>query len=499
MMMSIAEAETLIARNPATGAEIARIPATPPESVASLVVQARDASIAWASRPIRERIEVVARWWAILSREAESLAIAIRDEIGKPLPEAQMEVTAALDAIRWTVKNARSALADSRIGPGWQRMALMGAARLRWTPLGVVGIVGTWNYPVFLDAPAIAQALVAGNAVAWKPSESAIHVADRIRASLERCGLPPGLVTPLFGGPEIGQALVASHIDKAFFTGGTTNGRVIAAALAARGIPTVAELSGFDAAIVRADAPLDSTARALTWASFVGAGQTCVAVKRIYVVGDAWPLASDLARRARDLRVGDPAMGSVDLGPMISEASRSRFHKTLLSAIDAGAEVLEGTEPIVGPGSFYRPTVLLARDDAPERVLEGVFGPVVVVRGVEDDEAAIRAANARDFGLAASVWGRDRKTARAVASRLRAGTVTINDAVTPTGLASAPFGGTKASGYGRVRGVLGLREFASPQVVHERGPGGFRPHLFPYSDRLGKIFSFYRKLFHPSA
>ena len=494
--MANAEVESLIARNPATGAEIGRIAATPPDAVAALVDRARAASSAWADRPIVERIEVVRRWWKILAGEAESLAAVIRDEIGKPLPEAQMEVTGALDAIRWTVKKARSALADSRIAPGWQRMALMGAARLRWRPLGVVGIVGTWNYPVFLDAPAIAQALVAGNAVAWKPSESAILVADRLCETLGRCGLPPGLVAPLFGGPAIGQALIASDLDKAFFTGGTVTGRLVAAGLATRGIPAVAELSGFDPAIVLPDAPLDSTARALTWAAFIGAGQTCVAVKRVYVVGDAGPLAADLARRAGALRVGDPGGGAVDMGPMISVAARARVHETILRAIAAGATVLHGAEPIAGLGAFYRPTVLLARDDAPERVLQGIFGPVVVVRGVEDDDEAVAAANGTGFGLAASVWGRERARARAVAARLRAGTVSINDAVTPTGLASAPFGGTKMSGFGRVRGVLGLREFASPQVAHQRGPGGFRPHLFPYSDRLGTIFASYRRLFH---
>ena len=494
--MAIAEAEILIARNPATGAEIGRVPATPPEEVARLVEGARGAAAAWADRPIHARIHVVRRWWKILAADAESLARTIRDEIGKPLPEAQMEVTAALDAIRWTVKNARAALADARISPGWQRMALMGPARLRWCPIGVVGIIGTWNYPVFLDAPAIAQALVAGNAVAWKPSESAVLVADRLRETLSRGNLPSGLVATLFGGPAVGRALAASDLDKAFFTGGTTNGRIVATELAARGIPTVAELSGFDPAIVLPDAPLDSTARALTWAAFVGAGQTCVAVKRIYVVGDPRPLAADLARRASELRIGDPASGQIDIGPMISVGARARFHETVRCAVAAGAEVLHGAEPIEGSGLFYRPTVLLARDGAAERVLEGVFGPVVVVRGVADDDAAVVAANGSGFGLAASVWGRDRTRARAVASRLRAGTISINDAVTPTGLASAPFGGTKGSGFGRVRGALGLREFASPQVVHERGPGGFRPHLFPYTDRLGTIFAFYRRLFH---
>ncbi len=489
----------LIVRNPADGSEITRVPATAPDLAAGLVERSREMGRDWSTRPIRERVELVRRWWSILSRDAETLADAIRDEIGKPLPEARMEVTATLDALRWIVKYGRSTLADSWISPGWQRFALMGAARLRWTPLGVVGILGTWNYPLYLDATAIAGAMVAGNGVAWKPSEQCIGVADRLRSSLAEAGVMDGLVATLVGGPEVGRALTEAAVDKVWFTGGMAIGRKIAERLAARGVPMVAELSGYDPAIVLPDSPIETTTRALAWASFVGAGQTCVAVKRVYIVGEDRPWANALASLARNLRVGNPARPDVDLGPMISERARESFHRSIESAVCAGAEMLAGGSMLDGPGWFYRPTVLRATDDRPERILEGVFGPVVVVRGVRDDNSAVQAANSTVYGLAASVWGRDRRRCRAVAVRLEAGMVAINDAVTPSGLAGAPFGGVKGSGFGRVRGALGLREFASPQVLHERGTGGFRPHLFPYSGRLTTILGIYRRLFHPRA
>ena len=203
----------------------------------------------------------------------------------------------------------------------------------------------------------------------------------------------------------------------------------------------MAELSGFDPAIVLPDAPLESTARALTWASFVGAGQTCVAVKRVYVVGDPAPWAEALAAKARALRVGDPAAGPVDVGPMISAEARDRFHATIGAAVAAGARVLAGGSPVEGPGSFYPPTVLLADTPGAESALAGCFGPVVVVRGVADAEAAVEAANAGPFGLSASVWGRDLRLARSLAVRLEAGTVAVNEAVTTSAHASAPFGG----------------------------------------------------------
>ena len=268
------------------------------------------------------------------------------------------------------------------------------------------------------------------------------------------------------------------------FTGGIDNGRRVLTTLAARGVPALAELSGFDPAIVLPDAPRASTVRSLTWGAFVGCGQACVAVKRVYVVGDADPWVEELAESARSLRVGDPASPDIDLGPLISEAARDRFDRTIRAAVERGAAVATGGEPRPGPGLVLPADGPLRRSAEPESALAGVFGPVVLVRQVNDEEAAVAAANASRFGLAASVWGRDLDAARAVAERLDAGMVTVNDAVTPIGHASAPFGGTKASGFGRIHGVLGLREFAQTQVEQIRHAGGFRPQIFPYSQRI---------------
>jgi acyl-CoA reductase-like NAD-dependent aldehyde dehydrogenase len=293
--------------------------------------------------------------------------------------------------------------------------------------------------------------------------------------------------------------LVESDLDKGMFTGGVDNGRHVLAALGRRGIPAVVELSGFDPAIVLPDAPQQSTVRALTWGAFVGCGQTCVAVKRVYVVGDPAPWAEALAAAARALRVGDPASAAVDIGPMISAGARQRLDRVVRAAVEAGAVILAGGAPLPGPGWFYPPTVLLARSTEPEDAVAGAFGPVIVIRGVSDPQAAVEAANRGPFALAASVWGGDMTRARALAQMVQAGMVTINDAVTPTAHASAPFGGAKASGFGRTKGPIGLQEFAQPQVLFGRRAGGFRPQLFPYpsSPWLERFFSFYRLGFHP--
>ena len=490
-------AEPLIARNPSTGLELGRYPSTSPGDVAGTVSNASLVQARWASTPWKARRAALRRWLGLLARDADGWAEAIRDEVGKPAGEGMAEVVSSLDAVRWTVKNAERALADERVPRGWQRALLIPPARLRWVPLGTIGIIGTWNYPLLLNAPAIAQALAVGNAVVWKPSELATGLGRRLQDSIDEAGFPEGLVSAIFGGPEVGRALIGSGIAKAIFTGSVEGGRQVLAELGRRGIPALAELSGFDAAIVLPDAPFEATARALTWASFVGAGQTCVAVKRVYIVGDPTPWAEALASKAKALRVGDPSAGSVDVGPMISPQARDRFHETIEAAVGAGAKVLVGGRPIDGLGSFYPPTVLIADGPEAESILAGCFGPVVLVRGVVDAEAAIEAANAGPFGLSGSVWGRDLRRARSVALRLEAGSVAINDAVTPSAHAAAPFGGCKSSGFGRIRGVVGLRELAQTRVIHARNPGGFRPHLFPYAALMPRIFLAYRRIFHP--
>lgn len=486
----------VIVHNPATGVEIGRVEPTPAEAVGPAIERARRAQASWRETSWVERRAWLERWTCRLAREAGEWAEAIVAEVGKPRGEAISEVAMSLDAMRWTARRGSRVLAQRRLGVGHQRWFFIPPGAVVQRPYGVVGMIGTWNFPLFLNAPAIGQAVAAGNGVVWKPSELASLAGVRLQQSLDASGLPEGLVTAVFGGPDVGKALIESGVDKGMFTGGIDNGRRVLTALAAQGTSALAELSGFDAAVVLPDAPLRSTVRALTWSAFVGAGQACVAVKRIYIVGDPAPWAAKLAEAARALRLGDPATSAVDMGPLISTAARDRFDGYIRAAVTAGARVVAGGEPRPGPGAFYLPTVLVADSAAPEAVLEGVFGPVVLVRGVADADAAVAAANNSRFGLAASVWARDRRAAGSVAARLEAGQVSVNDAVVPTGHAAAPFGGFKASGFGRIKGAYGLLDFVQPQAVFVRRAGGLRPQCFPYAPRTERMLTWYLRLFH---
>jgi acyl-CoA reductase-like NAD-dependent aldehyde dehydrogenase len=484
--------------NPATGALIGHVVETSPADVDQAVGRSRAAQADWERTPWPTRKIALTRLYSLISADADLWADAIVAEVGKPRGEALGEILTTLDAIRWTLKNAGRVLADRTIGPGWQRLMLISAARLRWRPRGVVGVVGTWNYPLFLNAPAIVQALAAGNGVAWKPSENAALCGQRLQAAFDACGLPAGLVSVVQGGGEVGRALAGSDVDLGMFTGGLAAGRSALGSWGSRGVPTLAELSGFDPAIVLPDAKIGEAAGPLTWGAFVGSGQTCVSVKRLYIIGDPGPWAAEIARRADALRVGDPGSNEVDLGPLISDQARQKFDETVARAVQFGGHLLTSTSHSCQTSCFARPAVILATTDAPERQLEGVFGPAVVVRGVADEDEAVAAANSSGFALGASVWGRDKGRLRAVADRLDAGMVSLNDAVTASAHAAAPFGGVKSSGHGRIKGELGLLEFVTSQVVHAHSPGGFRPQTFPYRARLQRLMHVYRRLFHPT-
>jgi acyl-CoA reductase-like NAD-dependent aldehyde dehydrogenase len=338
-------------------------------------------------------------------------------------------------------------------------------------PLGVVAVISPWNLPYAIPFTQAAAAVAAGNGVVVKPSELAPLSGALVEELFAAAGAPPGLVRVVQGDGDVGAALVsAPGVAKVCFTGSAAVGRRVAAAAADLLRPVALELGGKDAMLVLEDADLERSVEGALWGSFTNCGQICSGVERLYVAAPLYePFVERLAERARALRIGRGDDLGTDLGPLISEDARAKVEGLVADAVEHGAEALcGGRRPEVGlPGWFYDPTVLAGgvRDRRIER--EEVFGPVVTVEPFVDDEDAVQLANDTSFGLGASVWSRDPTRARAVASRLEAGSVWTNDSAYSYALGGAPWGGVKGSGFGRSHGRLGLLELTQARFVDE--------------------------------
>jgi aldehyde dehydrogenase (NAD+) len=406
----------------------------------------------------------------LLAANAEMLAATVSLESGKPLQDAYAaDLLATLTGLQWLLRQAPRLLRQGRV-PG-----MRGTIRLP-EPYGVVGVIGTWNYPVYLDLTSIAWALAAGNAVVWKPSELATAVATAVHAHCEQAGLPVLLVT---GDASTGRALCRAGCDKIAFTGGVTTGRAILAELAATGTPSVMELSGNDAMIVCADADVTLAARSAVWGRCCNAGQSCVAPQRFYVDATLYDRFLTECRQAIEaLRPG------VDYGPLRTEGLRRQVQRLVWEAIGEGATLRLGghcQEDL--PGFHYAPTLLAGCTERMRVMEQDFFGPVLAVAPVRDDGEAIARANASELALGASIWTRDRRHGKQIAAQLSAGVVAVNtDTLLIAGDARLPFGGLRASGYGKQRGRAGLEEFVQWKTITARASGGTRRHLFPYRE-----------------
>jgi len=357
------------------------------------------------------------------------------------------------------------------------------------TPIGVVLVITPWNYPWGLTLPVVAAALVAGNTVVLKPAPATTVVGLRLGELAQKAGLPLGTVNVLAVDDAVAASLVEDpRLGKIVFTGSVATGKRVMVAAAKNLTPVVLELGGKDPAIVCRDADLDRAARGIVWGAFLNCGQTCASVERVYVerpVADA--LLERVVAETQRLRLGDPARGEVEVGPLTMERQRRVVLDHVEDALARGARALTGGAPVEGPGFFYPPTVLAGVDHSMAIMREETFGPVLPVMAVDSLDEAIRLANDSPYGLTASGWTRSQTTAQRLQRELVAGVVTINDHASSFGEPTAPWGGTKWSGIGRTHGLLGLREMVQPRYVsRDRGRG---PELwwYPYDGQFAGL------------
>lgn len=479
---------TIVSVDPATLERVGSVPVSAPNNLDQAVETARDAARVWARQPLTARSRLLRSIGVALLEASDEVSTAIVAESGKPRLEAlTADVFVALDVSRWLARNAARLLADERL-PMRQPYLAHKRARLRYEPCGVVGIVSPWNFPLGVPFTQALTAIAAGNAVVLKPSELTPLTGAWIEELLRRAGAPEGLVSVVQGTGGIVGARLVSHpgVDHLLFTGSTTTGRAVAAAAAERLLPAVLELGGKDPMLVLDDADLGRAVEGALWGAFTNCGQVCSGIERIYVAASCHDaFVERLVTRTRQLRIGHGMKDGVDLGPLISEARRTEVEALVADAVQAGATIATGgARPETGlPGWFHEPTILLGEPERARLRDEEIFGPVVTVVSVEDEEDGIARANASPFGLGASVWSRDARRAHRVASAIEAGSVWTNDHAYSYGACQAPWGGTKASGHGRTHSKHGL--YAMSQVKFlDSDSGRLRPPWwYPYGAR----------------
>jgi len=448
--------------------------------VSRAMTAANAAQAEWCRTPIKRRLHMVRELRHLIAGNARQLAEASATARQRPALEAlTAEVMPLAEACRFLERGAERVLGSRKLGPRGRPLWLGGVrSEIHRAPLGIVLVIGPGNYPLFLPGVQIIQALVAGNAVLFKPGVNGSAVARELFCLLTRAGFHPELVTVLPESIESARAAVQARPDKVIFTGSSGTGGEILAQLAPHLTPATMELSGNDAVIIRADADLDLVFKALAYGLTLNAGATCMAPKRVFIHrSQATELEGRLSERfGRGLVSavsGLTPRGHVPLrrdfcanahAAMPDAQGRNVILRRLISdALIRGAHFIAGE--MRSDGMVISPIVLGGVSPESQLLREDVFAPVLSLVTVADDQEAVRHANDCPLGLTIGVFSRDEAAAKALASGLHAGTVLINDLIVPTADARLPFGGRKRSGFGVTRGAEGLLEMTAPKVV----------------------------------
>ena len=452
--------ERLSSYNPATGDLLGSVPIYSAAEVDAAVARARVASETWSTRTFAARNEELDAFRHALAAAADTLADILHRENGKPELEALTEVMMSLGHLKHAVSRAETAMAPKKVSAG---LLANFRATISYAPLGVVAVIGPWNYPLNTPMGSIAYALAAGNAVVWKPSELTPLVALEIEKIARQTFALPDLLQVVTGAGATGAALAKSAVDKISFTGSAATGKRVMLAAAERLTPVLMELGGKDPMIVSDDADLAKAAEAAVYGGLTNAGQACISVERVYVAESVHDkFVEEVVKQVRDLKVGGD---DGDLGAMTSEAQVKIVKDHLDDAVAKGAKVLTGGPNAIA-GSFIQPTVLTGVTHQMKVMTEETFGPVIPIQKVKSVDEAVRLANDTRYGLGSSVFAG--KSARSIAAKLRAGMTSINSVMAFAGIYGLPFGGVGESGFGRIHGDEGIREFSRVKSTAEQ-------------------------------
>jgi succinate-semialdehyde dehydrogenase/glutarate-semialdehyde dehydrogenase len=466
--------------SPATGEVVGTYPVDDEAAVRAAVARAREAAAWWVGLGFDGRKERLLAWKRTIVHRLDELGTLMRAETGKPYDDARLEAVLAIEQLNWAAKHAARELGPRSVRPGV--LGINQAATLEYQPLGVVGVIGPWNYPILTPMGSIAYALAAGNAVVFKPSEHSpgvgVWMADTFAEAVPE--MPVLQVVTGFG--DTGAALCRAGVDKVGFTGSTATGKRVMAACAESLTPVLIEAGGKDAVIVAADADLAEAADAVVFGAMGNAGQTCVGIERAYVVDSVYDdFVAKVSAIAGKLVVG--AGPDAQIGPITMPGQVPVIRRHIEDAISRGGTAMVGGPESVRP-PYVHPVVLTGVPEDAEAIVEETFGPTLTVTRVRDLDEAVEKANAGRYGLGSAVYSGSKRTAMDVARRLRSGMTSVNDVQSFSLVAALPFGGTGDSGFGRVHGADGLGEFSRPKAIARRRFAA-KPNLITFS-RTGK-------------
>jgi acyl-CoA reductase-like NAD-dependent aldehyde dehydrogenase len=460
-------AATFESLDPATGEVVEVFPVHGEADVREAVTRARTAAAWWSGLSFKERRVYLTTWKSAITRRMPELADLMHRETGKPRSDAMLEATLAVDHIAWAAGHAGKVLGRHRVSPGM--LMVNQAATVEFRPLGVVGVIGPWNYPVFTPLGSIAYALAAGNAVVFKPSEHSPAVGAWLARTFGECvGRPVFQVVTGLG--DTGAALCRAGVDKVAFTGSTGTGKQVMAACAETLTPVVIEAGGKDPMIVDADADVVAAADAALWGACSNAGQTCAGVERVYVHERVYDeFLAEITRKARGLSAhgGDDAK----IGPITMPSQVGVIRRHIDDALERGGRAVVGGPDAVGE-RFVQPTILVDVPEDSAAVQEETFGPTVTIARVRDMDEAVALANGTPYGLGATVFSRS--NGMAIAERIRSGMTAINAVISFAAIPALPFGGVGDSGFGRIHGPEGLKEFTYAKAITRQR---FKPAL----------------------
>ncbi|HEY4605863.1 MAG TPA: aldehyde dehydrogenase family protein [Blastococcus sp.] len=456
--------QTFESTNPASGTVVGVFPIHDADAVQETVERARTAAAQWAELGFDGRRQRLSAYRGYLARRMHELADLVHRENGKPHADAILEITLAIDHLAWAGAHARKTLGPRKVRAGM--LAANHAAYLEYQPLGVVGVIGPWNYPVFTPMGSIAYALAAGNAVVFKPSEYTPAIGAWLAAAW-RAAVPDAadVFQVVTGHGETGAALCRARVGKLAFTGSTPTGKKVMAACAETLTPVLLELGGKDAMIVDDDADVVAAADAAVWGAMSNAGQTCIGIERVYATSAVYDrFVAEVTAQVRALRPGSDDKATYGPMTMPSQGDVVRRH---VSDAEATGRVVRGeADPSLFPHENYlSPAVLLDVPESSPAIREETFGPTLTISKVSDAEEALERANATSYGLAGAVFSGSKARAMDLARRMRSGMTSVNSVLTFASIPALPFGGVGESGFGRIHGEDGLKEFTRAKAI----------------------------------